>query len=364
MADTNFSDQSSTVSGTSIVAAWLNAANKWLFWGRRPNIATTTGSANAQVLTLETGSLYAAGSEADGDEFVFKAGFTNTGALTLQVVPPAGSNVAVAAQVGGAACVGGEVQSGQVYKALRLGSTWQIFSGLANKSVTYAKIQDISTTNILLGRKTAGAGSVEEITVAGDVTQAGSTFTISVNAVTNAKAAQMAADTVKVNNTSSTANAVDLAMAASTILARLAAGDIVAATAAQILALLGIGSPITNSLGGDVALNNTGTYFTGPTIAQGTVGTWYASGTVNCKDTAGAANFDVKLWDGTTVMASTRMNATAANVQVSISISGYIASPAGNIRISVKDSTSTSGALEFNASGNSKDCTVSAIRIA
>lgn len=123
-------------------------------------------------------------------------------------------------------------------------------------------------------------------------------------------------------------------------------------------------SPITNTLSGNVTLNNTGTFFDGPSVAQGTAGTWFASGTVVCKDTAGAANFDVKLWDGTTVIASTRMNATAANVQVSISISGYISSPAGNIRISVKDSTNANGLIEFNASGSSKDATISVIRIA
>lgn len=135
MADTNFSDQSSTVSGTTIVAAWLNAANKWLFWGRRPNIATTTGSANAQVLTLETGSLYATGSEVDGDEFWLAAGFTNTGAMTLQVLPPAGTNVARAVQLNGQALTGGEVQSGTLYKVQRLGTTWQL---AASKQLLFA----------------------------------------------------------------------------------------------------------------------------------------------------------------------------------------------------------------------------------
>src|SRR2546426_953355 len=39
-------------------------------------------------------------------------------------------------------------------------------------------------------------------------------------------------------------------------------------------------TPITNSLGADVALNNTANYFDGPSVAQGTSGTWFASGTV------------------------------------------------------------------------------------
>ncbi|HEX8106706.1 MAG TPA: hypothetical protein VF516_03210 [Kofleriaceae bacterium] len=123
-------------------------------------------------------------------------------------------------------------------------------------------------------------------------------------------------------------------------------------------------APITNSLSGDVSLNNTGTYFDGPSVAQGTTGTWYATGTVTLIDTAGAAAMNVKLWDGTTVIASARTTCGAASNAMSLSLSGFIASPAANIRISVNDATSTSGAIKFNASGNSKDSTITAIRIA
>lgn len=58
---------------------------------------------------------------------------------------------------------------------------------ITDANVTYAKIQNVSATNTILGRKTAGAGVVEEITVAGDLTQSGSTFTIANAAVTTAK---------------------------------------------------------------------------------------------------------------------------------------------------------------------------------
>jgi hypothetical protein len=122
-------------------------------------------------------------------------------------------------------------------------------------------------------------------------------------------------------------------------------------------------APITNSLSGDVALNNTGTYFDGPSIAQGTSGTWYVSGTITLIDTGSSANISVKLWDGTTVIASAFVQ-VGNNQQTTLSLSGYLASPAGNIRMSAKDATATTGKILFNQSGNSKDSTISAIRIA
>lgn len=123
-------------------------------------------------------------------------------------------------------------------------------------------------------------------------------------------------------------------------------------------------SQITNSLSGDVALNNTGLFFVGPTVAQGTVGTWFASGSVTVTDTAGVAQFIAKLWDGTTVINSTLVITSLANRPMCISLSGILSSPAGNIRISVKDSSSASGAIVFNNSGESKDSTLTAMRIA
>lgn len=121
-------------------------------------------------------------------------------------------------------------------------------------------------------------------------------------------------------------------------------------------------SPITASLGADVALNNTANYFDGPSVAQGSTGTWFVSGTVTLFDTASAV-FDVKLWDGTTVIASSRCHSTGAQ-SMTLSLSGYIASPAGNLRMSAKDSTNTSGQIQFNVTGNSKDSTITAFRIA
>lgn len=121
-------------------------------------------------------------------------------------------------------------------------------------------------------------------------------------------------------------------------------------------------SVITNSLGANVALNNTGTYFDGPSVAQGTSGMWCATGTVTIQDTA-ASGFNLKLWDGTTVIASARTVVAAANAPFAIALSGCLNTPAGNIRISVNDSSATTGTMVFNASGNSKDGTITAWRV-
>lgn len=127
--------------------------------------------------------------------------------------------------------------------------------------------------------------------------------------------------------------------------------------------ITGTPSTITNSLGSDVALNNTSNYFDGPSVAQGSSGTWMVFGSVVLQDTAGSAGYQVKLWDGTTVIASCDISAGSASSHVVPALSGVLASPAGNLRISVKDSSSTSGKILFNASGNSKDSTITAVRV-
>jgi hypothetical protein len=52
------------------------------------------------------------------------------------------------------------------------GSIWTIDSG----SVTYAKIQNVTTSSVLLGRATTGAGNIEEIILGSGLTISGSTI--------------------------------------------------------------------------------------------------------------------------------------------------------------------------------------------
>lgn len=121
-------------------------------------------------------------------------------------------------------------------------------------------------------------------------------------------------------------------------------------------------TPITNSLAANVALNNIVTYFDGPSIAQGTSGTWFSFGTVSI---TGATNDSIvcKLWDGTTIMASATAGIASSSAAIAVSLSGYLAAPAGNIKISCIDASGTTGSIRFNDSGSSKDSTLSAIRV-
>lgn len=123
-------------------------------------------------------------------------------------------------------------------------------------------------------------------------------------------------------------------------------------------------SKITASLGADVLLNNVANYFDGPSVAQGTSGTWFVSGVVTVVDTAVAYVIDVKLWDGTTIIASAATSAENGGFFTTVTLSGVITSPVGNLRISVKDISATTGKILFNQSGNSKDSTLTAVRIA
>jgi hypothetical protein len=98
-------------------------------------------------------------------------------------------------------------------------------------------------------------------------------------------------------------------------------------------------------------------------MAQGTSGTWWVSGQVTVQDTAGSATMLCKLWDGTTVISSGVASTTAANGRTVIALSGFLASPVANIRISCEDGTSTSGKILFNSSGASKDAAIFGHRI-
>ena len=80
-------------------------------------------------------------------------------------------------------------------------------------------------------------------------------------------------------------------------------------------------------------------------------------------DTAAAFTAFCKLWDGTTVIASATGTTNGANFVLPMALSGVLTSPAGNIRISCRDASATTGKIVFNNSANSKDSTITAVRI-
>ncbi len=120
----------------------------------------------------------------------------------------------------------------------------------------------------------------------------------------------------------------------------------------------------TNALTGNVTLTTQNTVYDGPSMAQGVVGKWDCQGSVTIKDNGGAAIFFVQLWDGTTVIASAvASQATAAN-PISVTLCGQLLTPAGNIRISVTNTTRNGGSIVFNDSGYSTDSVIFGTRIA
>jgi hypothetical protein len=123
MSDTLYVPQTTVLTA----ANFIQPVNDALYKGVDPKYATTTGTANAQVFTLPAGSLVAA--LVAGMRFSMKAGFTNTGAMTLQVVG-ASALTAVAVQAGGSALTGGEFASGNTMEIIYDGAAFQI---LANR---------------------------------------------------------------------------------------------------------------------------------------------------------------------------------------------------------------------------------------
>lgn len=131
--------------------------------------------------------------------------------------------------------------------------------------------------------------------------------------------------------------------------------------------------PVANSgattfLGADVALNNTANFFNGPNTgsigASGQV--WLISGLGTMTDTAGAANLELAIHDGTNYLANSSV-VVAVNirafvvVQVVVTLTG-----ATTFTLRAKDANSTSGTLHTtgNATGIANKATsITAVRL-
>jgi hypothetical protein len=158
------------------IAKWLGDTNATL---------TTGGSSNAYTLT-SNGSFT---SLANGFVVAVKANHSNTGAATLNVDSLGAKAIRKFTGSGEAALSANDIVNGGHYilqyntAANSASGGWivinpnQIATGDINDdAVTYAKIQNVSTNNRLLGRATSGAGNVEEITVGNGLSVSGTTI--------------------------------------------------------------------------------------------------------------------------------------------------------------------------------------------
>lgn len=119
---------------------------------------------------------------------------------------------------------------------------------------------------------------------------------------------------------------------------------------------------LTNSTTATIAIS-AAVYTDGPSVSQGSSGIWLAIGTITVANGATAGSVNVKLWDGTTVIASGEATTSPAAGEIgTLSLSGVISSPAGNIKMSAFG-LQANNVMQFNASGNSKDSTLTVIRI-
>lgn len=117
----------------------------------------------------------------------------------------------------------------------------------------------------------------------------------------------------------------------------------------------------TTALGGDVALNNTGTFFTTVQLTLA-AGTWHVIAKATVSTSAAGSDFNLKLTDGTTIIDSGYVN-TTTNSQKVATLAGTITNPAAAVALLIKDPTDTGGKALFNASGSSRDTSITAIKI-
>ena len=118
-----------------------------------------------------------------------------------------------------------------------------------------------------------------------------------------------------------------------------------------------------NAIAAPVSLNDTGAFFDGPSVSL-TPGTWLLVGSVGLIDSAGAANFLVKLWDGTNEESAGQATSAGVNNTAQITLSGIVTVTTTTAwKISARDATSTSGTMRASWTSDNTASYLRAVRI-
>jgi len=152
MADQTFVDNTTVVNA----AGFLQPVNDAVYKGVNPIYVTSGGTANAQTVTLPASVL---ATVATGSAFTFKAGLTNTGALTLSII----GQVTVAAQpvhLGANALIGGEVRAGDVVTVWWDGTNFQLMPTESLPSLVRAWINFSATGGVISTNQAYGLSVV------------------------------------------------------------------------------------------------------------------------------------------------------------------------------------------------------------
>jgi hypothetical protein len=137
-------------------------------WSWRSITLTAAGTANAKTLTytVAPAALY------NGQQFGFIANTTNTNTCTLNINSLGAKTIKKDVSGTLTNLSSGDMPSGSRVVVSYNASddsfcwiNWQGTTTIADNAVTYAKIQDVSATSRVLGRKTSGAGDTEECTL-------------------------------------------------------------------------------------------------------------------------------------------------------------------------------------------------------
>lgn len=211
MADhITFIDQS-TASTNLVPAAWFNDVNDSVYQGKNPSFVTSTGSANAYIVTLPSSTLTALET---GQEISFKANFTNSGAATLELVGSS-STSAIAIQQAQAALSSGTITALDVVTVTYANSVWNISSVTsASGASTFSAITVTGNATVGGTLGVTGLSTLASLTVTGATTLNSLTVNGTTNLVKSTFLLNYISGFTYANNVADATNDLDIAAGA------------------------------------------------------------------------------------------------------------------------------------------------------